>query len=161
MTNNGRFAHGEEENAPMKMTAEQEKPKHVFDDGDIVTAEVVSIKSEEKKSQRTGKPYTRFNWVFAIQAPDEEYDGQYVYGDTFATFSTRDDCDLRNWSQAIMNVEMPAGFELETDDLIGMQCRLLLGAREYKDAKDRDKIANFVQDVFPSDAEATYGEEPF
>jgi hypothetical protein len=145
----------------MKMTVEEEKPRHLFDDGAIVVAEVVTIKSEEKKSQRTGKSYTRLNWTFAVQAPGEEYDGQYVYGDTFATLSTREDCELRNWSQAIMNIEMPPGFDLETDDLVGMQCRLLLGARDYTDKKNQERTVNFVQDVFPSDSELSYASEAF
>lgn len=141
----------------------EEADKVIFEEGTILIVEVVSIKEQEKKSQRTGKDYKKLQWTFAIQAPGEEYDGQYIYGDTFPDFSTRSECELRSWAQSIMAVEFPKGFSLNTDDLIGMQCRLAVGWREYDDPKDNTKKrqTNFVRDVFPSEANMSYAEEPF
>lgn len=141
----------------------EEADKVIFPEGTIVTAEVVSIKEQEKKSQRTGKDYKKLQWTFAIQAPGEVHDAQYIYGDTFPDFSTRSDCELRAWAQSIMNVDFPKGFNLNTDDLIGMQCRLSVGWREYDDPKadGKKKATNFVRDVFPSESAMTFEEEPF
>jgi hypothetical protein len=138
----------------------EEQDKEILPEDAMYAAELVSVKEQEKTS-RQNKPYKKLLWTFAIQEPNETFNGQYIFGDTFPDFSTRSDCELRAWAQEIMGLdEFPPGFNLDTDKLVGMQCRVVVGLREYeKDGKPRQ--TNFVKDVLRSRANVRFEEEPF
>lgn len=126
-------------------------------------AEVVSVATRKKKNGQTGEEYERVNFKFVVADPDSPWHEQTLYGDTPTTFNTHPDCRLRNWSQEIMGVEeLPAKFRLDTDVLEGLDCYVIVGAREYE--KDGEKkTANWVKDVQRTNSSSTAGpdEEPF
>lgn len=115
-------------------------------DGTKVHAEVVSISTKTRKN-REGEEYSRLLFKFVIQDPDSGWDTQNVYGETSTLFTTNPDCKLRNWAQEIMGVdELPAKFRLDTDVLVGLDCYVVVGSRDYE--KDGEqKTANFIKDV--------------
>lgn len=146
-------------------------------DGSIKLARVVGVKVAEKPfKDDDGKPVHKVEFKFAIIDPTGDFDGQNIWGETGTKFNTHPDCKLRNWSAAILGTELPVGYTLDTDLLMGHECRIAIELYEYEDKKaapDPDtgekptKQRNRVIDVFPTaDAMASMsgaasGEEPF
>lgn len=121
----------------------------VLQDEDVFHANLVSLTTKVKKSYTSNEEYTRLNWKFRIDEPDQDVDGRVIYGETSEAFVAHPECKFYSWAQAVMGVEFPPGFNINTDDLIDMQCRIVVGAREYeKDGETR--VYNFVKDVMPS-----------
>lgn len=78
--------------------------------------------------------------VFNLQTTS----GMYVANGTVVH-----NCKLKNWAQAIENVEFPLNYRLDTDTLVGKLCRIVVGHRTYeKDGQTKDH--NFVRDVMPA-----------
>jgi hypothetical protein len=135
---------------------------------DIKTAEVISVKLEEKPyTDDDGNKVKKVVFKFGIIDPDGTHDGTNVWGETPPRFNTHPDCKLRNWSSAILGSVLPVGYKLETDLLVGKECRIVLRLKEYpdKDNPDRIKQVNQVKDVMPTsdnmDRMANPDEEPF
>lgn len=69
--------------------------------------------------------------ILGIQAlgdgsPKEPYDvmiTQYIYGSVPFRLTDSPDNRLRQWAEAIFNMELGLGFELDTDAFVGRQCR--------------------------------------
>lgn len=69
--------------------------------------------------------------ILGIQAigdgsPIQPYDvmvTQYIYGSVPFRLTDSPDNKLRQWSEAIFNMELGLGFELDTDNFVGRQCR--------------------------------------
>jgi hypothetical protein len=78
-------------------------------------------------------------------APDEEGESRTLLGWCSAKFSSKS--KLGEWVRAILfnNGEIPTGFKLDTDKLIGKSVRLLVSADEDKDGTITNKIAQ----IFP------------
>jgi len=137
----------------------EEADKVILPNDTIVTAEIVSIKEQEKTSKE-GKQYKKLLWTFAIQEPGAEYDGQYVYGDTFPEF--RSGSEFEEWTREVMAQDeaFEKGFKINTDLLVGMQCRLRVGLRSYE-KNGETKSTNFVAEVMRSRSAMSATEEPF
>jgi hypothetical protein len=137
-----------------------------MDDDTIVTAVVSAVKIQEKPYvDDDGTKVKKVVFKFAVDEPDNDHDGQTVYGETPMRFNNHPDCKLANWSREILAAELPVGYRLDTDMLVGQRCRIVVGLREYQ--KDGEtKQTNFVKDVMRSrDAMAGVGggpiDEPF
>jgi len=160
-----------------------------FPDGSELAAEVVKV--EVKTAPFTddeGNPVKQVEFVFelpgyTIPGKDGGTFTRRVYGKTSTTFSLSDRCRLKAWVQEIMSVdELPVGYSLELDDLVGNPCRVILKLKTYDDKKSpvlpdgtyRKRSINEVTDVlragpvkkdfpeFRNDTVDTYGgEEPF
>lgn len=61
--------------------------------------------------------------------------------------------------------ELPPKFALDTDDLVGKQCRIVVAQKTYEDKNTHEpKIRNYVKDVFRARDGSAFGgveEEPF
>ena len=114
--------------------------------GEILEAEVESVTLREMPfKDDDGNPVQRFEFKFNII--EGEWAGRWVYGSTSLIFNDNPNCKLRAWSQEIMNVDsFPAGYQLETDDLVGKVCRIHVGQRKG----NNDRIYSTVSDVIRS-----------
>lgn len=125
-----------------------------MEDDSVWTANVVAVKTVEKPfKDDDGNPVQRVEFKFNIvdQGP---FDGTNVWGDTPTKFNTHPDCKLRGWASAILGSTLSVGYRLDTDLLVGHECRINVGLREYeKDGQTKQR--NFVKDVIPSAAAMT------
>lgn len=113
----------------------------------VLVATLVALR-EEEKTRKDGTPFTKLSWRFRVNDAESEFDGRSVFGDTGNVFAHHADCKPWAWGQSLMGFEFPAGFEVETDDFLEKDCRIVVGAREYvKEGETR--VANFVTDVMP------------
>lgn len=117
-------------------------PIAAFDDGTILDA-VVSKVSVEDAPWKTdsGIPDKQVSFVFEL--PGYEVPGRdggtftrRVFGNTSTVFSTSSKCKLRAWVTEIMAVdELPAGYRLELENLVGNPCRVLVEKNTWEDKK--------------------------
>lgn len=116
----------------------------------VLAAELVSCKIVEKPYvDDDGQKVKKVEFKFVIQEEASPWEGEHIWGETPTRFNTHPDCKLRNWTSVIANTEFPPGYRLDTDVLLGMKCRVVVGNREYE--KDGEKkIHQFVQTVLPA-----------
>lgn len=85
---------------------------------------------------------------FRFRLTDGEYANRVLFGNTPTTFSTHPDCKLRVWVQEILAVEtLPDNFSFDTDDLVNMTVKVVVGNRTRKAADGTDVVKDFVSDV--------------
>lgn len=147
-------------------------------DETVLEAKVAEVKIEttKMKDQVTGEPVKQVVFKFAIlDEPFNQTDeGQqrFIWGRTSTKFSTHENCRLHAWVLEIMAVdELPAGFKLNLQDLVGNQCRVVAEVNTWDDKKkDPDengeypkKSNNRVKELLRSRAVAqpSFSEEPF
>lgn len=157
--------------------------RQILEENTVLEAEIVSVKRREHKyfKDDDGNPQKEFLWTFSILDPgyeNEEGERRRDWGTTPTTFTSHENCKMRNWTQQALGVtELPVGFKLRLDDngvvsdLTGSKCRIVLGVDEWEDKKADPKDdgsyplvrRNKVKDVMRSrSATATaVSEEPF
>lgn len=138
-------------------------------DKSIFEAEVVQIKEEDTQWEDKFNPGEKTKqFVFIFKVLDEgQFNDRWVWGNCSTWFSDSSTCKLRQWIQAILDVDiLPQGFIVDTDDLVGQQARIIVKAAPKKD--DSSKMVNWVQEVRPSrnaspvmTKSVAYEEEPF
>lgn len=113
-----------------------------FDDGSVLDAEVVSCKLVEAPfKDDEGNPVKQVEFVFelpghTVPGSDGGTFTRRVYGNTPTTFSTSSKCKLRAWVTEIMSVdELPTGYRLELENLIGNPCKVILKKNSWEDKK--------------------------
>ena len=146
-----------------------------IEDDEVYAARVESVRVAEKPyTDDAGNKVKKVEFKFTLIDPDGPHDGDNLWGETTTKFNTHPDCKLRNWSQAILGQVLPAGYVLDTDVLVGQECRVIIGWKEYED-KDKPidpatgkrpmKERNWVKEVMPTseamDRMAHPNEEPF
>jgi hypothetical protein len=116
----------------------------------IFEAQCVSVTeiTEKFTDKETGKPVVRMEFKFVIQ-DEGDWESTPVWGKTSKVFNEHENCKLKNWAEEILATELPVGFNLNTDDLVGNFCRVVIGQREYEKNAET-KIANYVKDVLRS-----------
>lgn len=141
----------------------------------ILEAKVLKIQTVTTKmtDEHTGEPVKQVEFTFGIL--DEPYAAanRKAWGRTSTKFTTHENCRLRAWVTEIMAVnELPTGFRLDTDALVGNQCRIVLEVNTWEDKKagpdpvtgqPRYKSNNRVKEVIRSRAAGrpAHDEEPF
>jgi hypothetical protein len=128
-------------------------------DGLVAEAEVMAIVVKPKMIR--GEEMERVEFAFKIV--DGEFRNRRVWGDTSTAFVDHPECKLRAWTQEIMGVDLPKGFKLDTDALVGSRCRVRVDAYEYepRNAPGTKKWGARVSDVIRSKSQLGLSEEPF
>ena len=142
--------------------SDEKKEFEPFEDGMVIEAEVLGVEQKTKKIR--GDELERIEFAFKIVDPQGKYNNRRVWGDTSTSFVDHPECKLRAWTQEIMGVDLPKGFKLNTDDLIGSRCRVAITTYEYQPRDNPDgpkKQGARVQDVIRSKANLGLSEEPF
>ena len=87
------------------------------------------------------------NFKFEVIDPEGTFDRRWVWGNCAAYLSDKPQNKLRQWTQGILDLDvLPDGFALNTDDFIGKQARIIVGAK----TKDDGSVSNFVTEIRPS-----------
>lgn len=132
-----------------------------LEEDDVYEAEVVAVthKKENFQDKETGKDVYKYEFKFLIDDETSAWDGKNIYGKTGEKFTTHPDCRLYQWVQEILGAQLEPGFEVDTDELIGNRCRIVIGIKEYE--KDgQPKTYTHVKDVMRRRG-AMSGEQPF
>jgi len=136
----------------------EKKVYPVIPDGLMLIAEVVSV--EEKPApwkDDDGNEIRRVNFRFRI-IQDGEWQGRSIWGDTPTTFSNNPECKLRAWSQEIFGVDqLPPGFDLDTDELVGLECQIAVGNRVVRKGTPEQATKDYAADVFRAPARSNAG----
>ncbi len=116
--------------------SDQDEERIPIPDGAVFEAEVLTVKLEDSKFYKNedGTPQQIMNFKFKV-VNDGEHDGafvdRWVWGSTPPWLNDDPRCKLRNWVEAILDIDLlPPDYLLETDDLQGMQCRVIVSAKE-------------------------------
>lgn len=130
------------------------KPFTLIPDDTTLEARLVSVEEDTKPfNDDDGNPVVKLQWTFST-----EYEGQErkAWGETNIDFVAHPDCRFYAWVQELVGADLPAGFTVNTDDLIGNECRITLGQRTYTPKsgpnKGNKKTTNYVRDVMRSRA---------
>lgn len=137
-----------------------------IDDDEVMLGQVVGAKVVEKPFEDDdGNKVKKVEFKFTLMDPDGKQDGLNLWGETPVRFNTHPDCRLRNWAQAMLGQELPAGFNLDLDMLLNTEVRTIIGYKEWDKTDGTKGKRNFVKDVMPTkDAErkmAAEADEPF
>ena len=128
-----------------KYTAEESQPFELIPEGTILAAKVKSI---EEVSEYGGKPlkFPKLDWKFEVTeaGPWEDYT---VRGSTSQKFTLHEKAKLTNWSATLLGRMFEVGEGLDTDDLIGLPCRILIEHQQDKD--DPERMWMRVGEVMP------------
>lgn len=136
-----------------------------IDHGTTFEATVIGVRLKEANftDEATGQKVKRVEFKFMISDPDGIFDAQNIWGETPNKFNSHPDCKLRQWAEAILGRELPVGYRLDTDSLVGQDCKIGVSYREYDDKKGvadpttgelPKKGRNDVAQVFPTDTKA-------
>jgi hypothetical protein len=130
-----------------RYVVEEHKETPPVDQDTIFPAKIVSVTEIERDIK--GEKTKKLAWKVKVSAPGTDWDGRHYTGEVFARLTEHPDNQFRLWLESLLGHPLPAGYEINTDDFEGMQCRVAIGYREYvKDGKDR--WANFVSDILPA-----------
>lgn len=78
----------------------------------------------------------------------EEFANRVLFGNTPTTFTKHPDCKLRVWIQEILAQDSLAdNFAFDTDDLVGMRVKVIVGNRPKKNADGTTGVRDFASDV--------------
>lgn len=124
-----------------------------IDDDMTLEGELVAEPFKEERTVRTGdkagEKYERLIWKFIV-TDEGDFEDKPIRGDTSTAFNNHPDCKFRNWAMALLGGELPVGFELDTEALVGMRGRLIIGRRDYEDKNTGEpRVYNFVKDIRP------------
>lgn len=118
-------------------------PLEPFQDGEMLDAEVakVTLKDAPWKIEGTDEFDKQVEFVFdlpgyTVPGKDGGTFTRRVFGQTSTVFSTSSKCKLRAWVTEIMAVdELPAGYRLELENLVGNPCRVIVDKKSWEDKK--------------------------
>ena len=103
--------------------------ENLIDENEVVGVIITAIDPNEFEWE--GKPVLKLRWVFSVtdQGP---WQGKDVQGDTSQAFTAHPNCKAFNWAAAVLGQQPSLEQEFDTDDLLGMPCRILIGHRVDK-----------------------------
>lgn len=121
-------------------------------DDAIVQVEVVSVETRAATNSKTGESWNKENFRFKItDIPDslqEEFgvlEGSTIFGSVSSKFTMHPDNKLRQWSEALLDLgELDAGFELDTEMLVGRRARAVISSYIKKDGTRNHQVAGLL-----------------
>lgn len=127
-----------------------------YDEDEIIDASLADVEFHtfNWNNPKTGKVETvnKLRWKFLI-TEDGPMKGKELQGETTTNFAAHPNCKAYNWYVKISGHSPAEGEEADTDDLVGLPCRVVIG--HQKDKKEEGRIWLRVKDVFPKKSRAT------
>lgn len=125
----------------MKLTM-QETEEFLTLPEDAVIQVIVSEITDREVPGRDGKEgWTSLSFRFKIlEVPSylgDEFDaliGSTIFGSIGAKLTNHPDNKAKQWTEALLDMELESGFELETDMLVGRKARAVIGNYTKKDS---------------------------
>jgi len=102
----------------------------------------------ENYPQKDGSTHQVKFWFRVV---DGDYEKRVLFGDAKANWyeDERNTCRLRNWTKTILGGgDLPDGYEFESDDFVGLNCRILVGE---KFNKKKGEMVDCVGEVLRAD----------
>ncbi len=133
----------------------EDEPDLTLPEDSIHRARLMEIKERtfEFTDRNTGerKTSTNLEWWWEVTRPmaglGDEYVGRRVKGECRPKLTNRPGNRLREWSEAILDREIPVGFVLDLDDMVGLEAEIVIAHR--RDKKDVNKVWEEVAGVLP------------
>lgn len=98
---------------------------------------------------------------FMFRVVDENFKRRVLFGNAKPYINDSDNCRLRIWTEEIMGVNsLPDGYEFDTDDLVGLNARILVGEYTKNDGTTDNKVKEVLRAVDQT-ASTSFDEEPF
>lgn len=115
-----------------RITAVDQENRILLPEDTLLMLTTTEVKVVEREG-RSG-PYSRLEFRFTITdviapgngEPRDRYlgvIGTSIWGGVSARLTTASDNPLRLWTEALLNIQVTAGFELDTDYLVNRRCR--------------------------------------
>ncbi len=104
---------------------------------------------EDNNFEWNGEQVEKLRWTFVV-VDDGPWKGKDITGDTSRKFVAHPECRAYNWAVAISGRNYQDVKEFDTDDLIGLKCRALIG---HKASKSSGRTFMNVKEVMPPRAE--------
>lgn len=138
-----------------KITVEEQKDFSVLPPDSILHLKVDEL--EVRDVDGKFGPWQKLEFTFKILgiqvigdgSPVEEYEdliASKIWGSVPFKITESDENQLRQWAEAILGIEMGLGFELDTDDLLGRECRGVTGQYTRKKV---NKQAHQIESLLP------------
>jgi hypothetical protein len=103
---------------------------------EILNAEVSAVEVKETPfddERNPGQKQKQVSFKFLIS--DGPHQGRILWGNTSTIFNDNENCKLRQWVQAILGQDtLPVGFKFDTETLLGLPVRVVVGNRGKKNA---------------------------
>lgn len=92
-------------------------------ENDIVDVLVGGV--EDNTFQYNGETVSKLRWTFTVN-DNGKFHGTDIWGDTSQSFVSHPNCKAYNWAAAITGRQYEGGEALDTDDLLGLPCRIMI-----------------------------------
>ena len=102
---------------------------------------VMLTKIEENNFEYKEEEIKKLRWYFTVM-DEGDWKGKDITGNTSQKFVAHPDCKAYNWAAAISGRNYPAGSDFDTDEILTMKCRILIGhktssgGRVFMEAKE-------------------------
>jgi hypothetical protein len=133
----------------------EDSPEFVaIPEGEVLEAEIVSAEVKESPFWKDQNDHSKgkqqqVGFKFRI-VESGEYEDRVIFGNTPTTFTSHPDCKLRVWVLEILGEdEFPLGFRFNTDNLVGMFVKVVVGNYDKKNAdgttSKRDRVDTLIR----------------
>lgn len=104
------------------------------------------------------KEGSTLQWWWEIKSSDE-FNGRKVKGECGPRLSNHPNNRFRQWAEALLHREIPAGMAIDSDDLVGLTADIAV--RHRADKKDPNRKFEEVDEVLPVGSPGLQDEPPF
>lgn len=117
----------------------KESSFELLDEGSIVAGVVAEIEFKEFDT------YNRLNW--RVELTEGELKGYKIFGSTSEKFSVDPPSKFYEWACALLGRVIEVGEAIDTDDLIGLPCRVVI--MHKPDADDENRMWMRIESIEP------------
>ena len=129
----------------------KDQPDNTIPEDTIVAARVNEVKLEHVTFTKDGKEdsFDKLIWWFEIldDGPNGTWKGRKIRGQTTANLTNHPNNRFRAWAEALLNRDIGVGFVLDSDDLVGTNCKITV--RHEPDRRDPKTKWERVDEVLP------------
>ena len=132
----------------MPKTTVEEQEKWKLPKEEPLPAQLKSVTEKTITPRDTTKaPFTKWVWEFDIT--DGEYAGLRAWGETEDRMTNHPNNRVRQWAETLLGTSFDLGDDLDTDDLLGLQCSIVVAHEERTKANGEPFYGTPVVEVFP------------
>lgn len=110
--------------------------------------------------KKTGESKVFVKWEWEFDITEGEHAGLKAWGDTDPKLTNHPDNRVRQWAETLRGNPFDMGEGLETDDLLGLPCLIVVDNTVYTKKDGTASYLTPVTDVFPADGGFAQSDEP-
>jgi hypothetical protein len=110
----------------VKLKGEAPKPEgatRLIQPNEIVNVRLSAV--ERRDFQWEGEDRKRLRWEFMV-TDEGPWKGKMIWGETSTNYVAHPNCKAYNWAATFLGHQPDVSEGLDTDDLIGLPCRILI-----------------------------------